>query len=272
VFMNNVALASGGAIQCGAATIENCKFIGNRAGHDSGFAGAILCQSAIIRDCWFESNSAGAFIVTLGGAIYEYGVASIERCVFVRNLAQSFSQSGLGGAVAATRGGRIAECIFIDNVVEGPFTNEGGAIYADKGIVIEACTIVGGRGGNAGGVGGVTLHGGGLVTRVILTGVSEGRACSGSPGPEWRCSNVYGNVRGDQLCGIDGGGNFSLPPLFCSADPESSLDVSIDKNSPCAAGRHPAGIDCGLVGAGEVKCSSVAVEQSSWTVLKQMYR
>lgn len=271
-FLNNVALASGGAISCGASTIQNCKFIGNRAGHDSGYAGAILCQSASIRDCWFEFNRAGAFIVTLGGAIYEYGVASIERCVFVRNVAQSFSQSSLGGAIAATGGGRIAECIFIDNTVEGPYTNEGGAIYAEDGAVIEACTIVGGSGGNAGGVGGITLHGGGLVTRVILTGVSEGRTCSGAPGPEWRCSNVYGNVNGDQLCGIDGGGNFSLPPLFCSSDPVTSLDVSLDKNSPCAPDQHPGGLDCGLIGAGEVRCGSVAVEPRSWTTLKQLYR
>jgi hypothetical protein len=84
-----------------------------------------------------------------------------------------------------------------------------------------------------------------------------------------RCSDVYGNTGGDDLCGTDLGGNFSLDPLFC--DPENG-DYTLDGCSPCLPGNHPHGFDCGLIGALGQGCGATATEETSWGRIKSLYR
>ena len=85
----------------------------------------------------------------------------------------------------------------------------------------------------------------------------------------FRCSNVYGNTDGDDLCGADLGGNFSEDPLFCDAE---EGDYTLDGCSPCLPGNHPHGVDCGLIGALGQGCGATVVEATSWGRIKSLYR
>jgi hypothetical protein len=76
------------------------------------------------------------------------------------------------------------------------------------------------------------------------------------------CSNVFANGGGDDLCGTDPGGNFSLEPMFCA-------DYSLAESSPCAPANAPVG--CGLIGARDVGCTG-AIEASTWGRIKARYR
>ena len=100
----------------------------------------------------------------------------------------------------------------------------------------------------------------------IIAG-NDGAACSGTA--LFICCDLFGNVAGDGLCGNDGGGNMSVDPLFCSHDPDGTLDVSIQDRSPCAPSNAT---NCGLIGAGAVECKGVAVERHSWSDVKELYR
>ena len=99
---------------------------------------------------------------------------------------------------------------------------------------------------------------------------SQGAACYGPS--TYGCTDLWGNSLGDALCGTDGGGNFSADPRFCGTDPAASLNVSLQRNSPCAPGQHPPGAEaCGLVGARTVACE-VAVAPRTWSDVKLLYR
>jgi predicted outer membrane repeat protein len=77
--------------------------------------------------------------------------------------------------------------------------------------------------------------------------------------PTISCCDVYANSNanyGGTLADQTGlNGNFSLDPLFCGAD---YGDFGLHILSPCFPGRHPAGEDCGLIGAREASCDYVA--------------
>jgi hypothetical protein len=107
------------------------------------------------------------------------------------------------------------------------------------------------------------------IDRTIVA-LNEGRAlrCEGSQ-VSVHCNDVYGNTEGNDLCGTDLGGNFSLDPLFC--DPENG-DYTLDGCSPCLPGNHPDGADCGLIGALGQGCGATSVEESSWGRIKSLYR
>lgn len=49
---------------------------------------------------------------------------------------------------------------------------------------------------------------------------SSGVSCNAVPEPTLKCNDLYGNDGGDAICGIDGGGNFMLDPLF---DPAAGI-------------------------------------------------
>ncbi len=292
----------GGAIDCGAAQITDCVFRGNRSlGDGSAGGGAIHSFGAIITRCVFESNSTGAHVGAAGGAILDIGGIRIESCVFAENRSSASSMSCSGGAIsisrgsiskslfignearasffAVPRGGAIAGgqlevtgCVFLANAAlvspSGP--GFGGAIRAFEASVIEGCTFIANSGGEASGVGTISMVAPGTVRSVIIAWTGPGVACLGDA--TWSCSNLFGNAGGDAICGTDGGGNFSSDPQFCAADPVASQSVTIQSDSPCAPGNHPAGASCGLIGAGPVACGTVGVEAQTWSRVKELYR
>jgi predicted outer membrane repeat protein len=220
-----------------------------------------------VRNCLFEGNVASNFASSYGGAI-RGGSVTIDSCVFVDNEARSTAGPSFGGAVyLAGSGSVITRSVFARN----RSSYDGGAIYTLVGAQIEQCTVLANSGWEQR-TGGIVMNGGGSIRQVILAYTTEGRACSGTPGPTWSCSNLYANASGDEICGVDGGGNLSVHPQFCAFEPATTLNVGLQQDSPCAPGNHPDGIPCGVIGAGPVTCESVLVHPRSWTTVKSLYR
>jgi hypothetical protein len=100
------------------------------------------------------------------------------------------------------------------------------------------------------------------ITRSIVSGTLAGRGvplCSSTKYPQVtlsvECSDIFGNVGGDDVCLEAGADNFSLDPLFCDA---AGGDLHLNPTSPCAPGNSPAG--CDLIGALPVGCQIVGID------------
>jgi hypothetical protein len=65
-------------------------------------------------------------------------------------------------------------------------------------------------------------------------------------------------------------GNISVDPEFCGID--DSGNYYLQSDSPCAPGNHPAGYDCGVIGALPVNCGTDPAKQHTWGSLKEMYK
>lgn len=269
-------------------TIQNCQFLRNRAGFDAGGGGiriyggsgtitnctfrdntapgggAILAIDTRVADCWFVNNTVSGpsdallHIGPRGGAI-SLGPGSLERCTFVRNRANGvFSE---GGAVNCGSSVTISQCIFVENAAIF-----GAAVKANlmAPVLVTSCTFAGNR-SSAGEA--LKLDGMGAVQNSIIAS-TFGRPCSGNA--TFSCCDLYGNSDGDLIQGIDGGGNFTADPRFCS-DPAVSLNVALAEGSPCSPGYHPNGAQCGLIGAAPPGCTLVAIEERSWSSIKMLY-
>jgi hypothetical protein len=110
---------------------------------------------------------------------------------------------------------------------------------------------------------GLTATGEITVTRSIVSGTLAGRGlpqCGVPSGLQLsvECSNIFGNVGGDDVCPEAGLNNFSLDPLFCNT---SGGDFHLNPSSPCAPGNSPAG--CDLIGALPVGCQIVGIEPAA---------
>ena len=94
-----------------------------------------------------------------------------------------------------------------------------------------------------------------------------------SAAPAISCSDVFGNTDGDWVGCLSGqgtlNGNFSADPLFCN---RSEYDLTLAAYSPCLPGNHPAGWDCGLIGALGQGCGPVALTAQTWARVKARYR
>jgi hypothetical protein len=104
-----------------------------------------------------------------------------------------------------------------------------------------------------------------LIERnIIAWGAGPAVACEAGGSPTLLCNDLFANEAGDAVCGLDGGGNFSLDPHFCDI---AQGDLSLKANSPCAAGEA-----CGQIGARGVACSPSAVEPATWGGIKARAR
>jgi hypothetical protein len=248
-------------------------------------------SSPILRNCVFRSNYADR-----GGAVWFGGVGSpiFVNCVFVANTAIT------GGAVYAVNTPytvRFSGCVFRDNEA----SSRGGAIFGyNVPLVLEDCVIArnvsfldgGGmdltncypstvsrctfyrnRGASGGGIsllGNVTLIG----DHTIIAMSESGGAVALQPNTTMTlsCSDLFGNLGGDWTGAVAAqygvNGNISADPLFCNAP---DLDLTLQANSPCAAGNHPDGYGCGQIGSRVVGCGGVPVSERSWGAIKFLY-
>lgn len=225
---------SGGGIVCSGAspTIADSWFIDAVA---DGGGGAIFCiefSSPLILGNRFIGNSAFS-----GGAIWCGNGSSpvIEGNVFAQNNA-----SGSGGAIfcAAFAAATIRSNTFSENSA----TAQGGAIYLrDSSPLIERNIIA------------FSVDGEGIV-------------CILASAPTLRCNNIFGNADGDALCGMDGGDNISVDPLFCGV--AGSMNYYLQSRSPCA----PVANNCGmLIGALPVFCGTTQTLGRTWGRVKAYY-
>lgn len=164
--------ASGGAVSCGSATIEDCEFVGNEAGISgptNGFGGAIRCKAAVIRrctfrdnrvwgydaarggavhsenatlvECLFEGNSAMCPGAPRGGAVIDGGAVRIERCMFRGNSVDAHYFSSTGGAADAGSG-TVVDCVFIDNVATCAQASGHGGALAGNDLTVRGCSFI----------------------------------------------------------------------------------------------------------------------------------
>jgi hypothetical protein len=191
---------------------------------------------------------------------------SVERCFFVNNAAEAGIREAYGGGLQAAAD--VSDCIVVGNRTLGP-GGSGGALFGGwHTFSATRCTVLG-NSASAGAVAGVLVAAGGPVTATIMAW-NEGLPCGGDA--TFVCCDLYGNSGGDSLCGTDGGGNFSLAPEFCAVDPATSLNFTLQADSPCAPGNHPTGDTCDLIGSGTVACAAVAVRAVTWSACKILYR
>jgi hypothetical protein len=263
-------LASAGAgMYCRGSSpvLTDVTFFDNYAVYP-GTGGGMFCEGGapILTAVGFLENAADAG--TGGLMVTENCGAELRNVTFAQNV----GLNGCGGLYCGDSSPLVVDCQFSLN-----WGSSGGAIELNGGSSphIEGCTIFGNWGG---GLGAVTNQGEGspVFERAIIAGTTSGAGIFPDCAPVvLTCCNIYGNAGGDWTgclaaeCGRNG--NFSADPLFC--DPVS-VDLTLEKCSPCLPGHHPDGHDCGgVIGAFGVGCECGAgSEPAMWGWIKALYR
>jgi len=276
-------------------TIEGFTITGGKAPLFGDLQGggiiAHLCP-AVFRDCVIKGNSAAR-----GGGLWCGGWSSMQflQCTFVGNWADHGAgmyfinsvpspyiyETVIQTNIAAVRGGGVYAynnaLTFESSVLAGNFAGEdGGGLYANAihPSSMTRCTVSENKAEIAGG--GIYMSASSDLTLtasiVSFSGEGGGLSVNAAAPLTIGCTDIYGNAGGDGIPAhaVDTGGNFSLDPRFCGE--RGSFDFAVRGDSPCAPGNHPAGMDCGQIGAKAAGCGGVGVEKRSWGAIKTRYR
>ncbi|MFC1800368.1 hypothetical protein ACFL2Z_05650 [Candidatus Eisenbacteria bacterium] len=259
VFESNVAALGGGAIELHEAgdrfVSKNCSFTSNEVSSSPGLGGAILIVGSgylevMIDSCTFYGNQAVA-----GGAIhfpYHEVMADILNCLFIENSALSH---GGGIVVESINDAWVENCTFYANhAPTGSAISTWTTSFGYSRTDVRSCIIAYGTGGEG---------------YYQSDWVPDDRSM--------QCTNIYGNEGGDWVGMLalrrDVDGNFRAKPEFCNIMMEP-YDLSLCDLSPCLPGNHPAGYNCGLIGAfGQgCICEPTRTESTTWGGIKSLYR
>ena len=286
----NDVYGSGGVVECynSIATIDSNYFHENSL-HDYDPLGptsvlAISSSRAVIRNNQIISNFSGG-IVFWGdstGAIEKNTVADnggagsgshgAIDCYSPVNIIgntirnNSRSRSNSSGGICCSSSALIKDNIVVNNI-SGP--NGGGGIHCTgSSPSIINNTIVGNEASHGAGILIDAQSHPTLASNIIANNrIYDCEGCSNEGGGIYSesdsiiisCCDVYDNEGGNYIGMLDPTGtndNFSADPIFCNV---GSGDYSLYKLSPCIAGNHPNGADCGLIGALGQGCDSVIV-------------
>jgi len=238
---------SGGGIACingSSPRISSVTISDNSADHMGGglYCGDVSAPSLIF--CFFKDNEAGYG----GGAVgcKYYSSATMSRTEFLGN-----TTLGDGGGVL---------CEEMSNV------------YISRSSFVSNSAV-----GHGGGLCASVNSDPSLVRSIVAFNVDGEGVYEGDAGSDiaLSCCDIYGNADGDWVGSIAGqqgvDGNFGADPLFCDM---STLFLNIEECSPCAAGNHPDGYDCGgYIGSAGVACGcGEATEPATWGGVKALYR
>jgi len=216
-----------------------------------------------------------------GGMLLSYSSPTFKRCIVSDNSVTGSTDDG-GGVYCSHSSPILIDCVISGNTAEdkaggfycrdgSPATFEdclfannsadawaGGLLcYNNSNPTLTRCTFYGNSCPDAGGISStdnshITIEN----TIVSFSTMGYGVTCDGTSGVTLTCCDVYGNAGGDWVACIAAqegvNGNFGQDPRLC--DPDNG-DFGLAEDSPCAAGNHPAGDNCGLIGAREVGCS-----------------
>lgn len=253
VFRGNRAAGNGGAIYSirGSLTIVDCVFESNQAvvhegGEISGYGGALYLGSgtAVVRGSIVRDNTAfgrGGDPSGGGGVWIAGGNVVVEDCEIAWNQAQSgYAEGGRGAGICALGSSNSRATIRNCSVAFNSATGPGGGMDLGFNVRVESC---------------------------IVAFAFQGAALSGTL-YEIACSDVFGNAGGDGIAGVDLGGNFSLDPGFCDA---VERQLTLHANSPCLPGRHPAGSECGQIGAWGKACGGTPTDETSFGGLRARF-
>jgi len=243
------------------ATITGCDFFGNTINYDYGAGGgiAVWSSSPSISDCHIEGNTAPGY--GAGIAFLDQSSGTLSHCVITGNFLPS---PGIGGAGIHTNQSNpyIEHCLITDNVVTATWGEGGGAdIEFSPAPTLVNCTFSNNTTGPNGLASGISFQFGGdaVIENCIVVnggtgGVDVGALYCLAATPTISCTNVWNNLGGNDLCGTDGGNNFSQDPLFCGLE---GIEFNVENDSPCAPDNSPCG---SLVGSNPAGCTVDAPE------------
>lgn len=271
VLLQNLRLGKAGGAAVfygrGEATVRRCTFRACISSPD-GWGPPVRCvQGAhlLIEDCVFEGNQNVDPLEPQDGGAVSGLYVTIRNSLFVDNVAD-----GHGGALylgEGLGGSSIENCVFFRNTAR---TGAAFEIYGQS--MVSNCTLVANRVTDpTGGAICVWEQVSGEITHTIVAGTIGGYGAACPYGSSFRCCDFWDNDGGDGYgwCGIsEFEGDFSADPLLC--DPETG-DVGLVPGSPCLPGNH-GGVECGLIGARGLGCGIVPVRETTWGMLKALYR
>jgi hypothetical protein len=252
--------AYGGGIYASESdvTVDGCRISNCYGGGIYGGYGRLT-----VRNSALEDNTAGS-----GGGVWasHAEMVSLLECTIARNVANW----GIGGGIIAVAyKAEIKDCLVVDNIAAVWGGGQGIVMGTVEGL-ISGCTIAHQRRWNADDPTLWITSGTNRIERTIIA-FNEGVAlyCESDASIRMTCCDVFGNTVSDELCGEDGGGNFSADPLFCGAD---NGDYRLFMGSPCLPGNHPDGVDCGLIGALGQGCGPTPVLEMTWGRIKGLFQ
>ncbi len=103
-----------------------------------------------------------------------------------------------------------------------------------------------------------------IEQNIIAWNVGAALRVSPDSHPVVACNDLFENGGGDQVLGVDGGGNIHLDPLFCNP---LAGELGLRPDSPCAAAPG-----CGVIGALDIACPASPVEPATWGAIKARLR
>jgi len=235
------------------AYISRCTVTNNVINADWGQGGGLFIADSAptITLCDISGNSA---LGNGGGVAYQLGAGgTLAGCTITDNTLDNSWCYG-GGVAIDSSDPLIEGCVIVGNRCVDPWSDGAGvhALY-DPVATLRNCTIADNVGSTSGGLGsGVYSYDSAIVVDkciIAYNTLGAGIFCEDGDAPTVSCCDIYGNEGGDTPCGTDGGGNFTLEPLFCGAG-----DYLLQAGSPCATGCDGALIgakpaDCGATGA-----------------------
>ncbi|MBI4414921.1 MAG: right-handed parallel beta-helix repeat-containing protein [Candidatus Kerfeldbacteria bacterium] len=254
---SSAALTGGGGyfLNC-SPTIQRNVIRNNQGASDGGGIYLHYCSDAVVQSNTVCTNIGGSN----GGVTYNVSSGSILDNVICHN------QGSHGGGISNDN----SSLTIRRNVIfENESGSAGGGIYCGYfggALLIEENTIVAnstppGRGGGIF----CAVNASPTIQKCIIAFNGEAMGCEYSTSiPTISCSDLFGNVNGNGICGIDGGQNISADPRFCD---RALDDYRLHAESPAATA------PCGYMGALGVGCAPpVGVESRSWSAVRVLYR
>jgi hypothetical protein len=241
--------------------VRRCRFEGNY-GRAVGAGDTTPPTTIIVTDCEFVGNRAldGAGVQVGGGP----GSATVERNLFLRNVAENGTQASGGAMTMDAFGATIRFNTFAFDSSSGV---GGGVLIGSGTVTLSDNTFYGCH---------VSYFGAAVSTGTATMTVQRNIFSFSTGGPALEklggalvggCNVIYGNAAGDFFEEwTPFATDLFLNPQFC--DP-LSLDFTVHTASPCAPGNTPG---CGQIGAHGVGCGQVSVEAASWAKIKSLYR
>jgi hypothetical protein len=218
----------------------------------------LFSQHDMVCDGIVCSNSSAYIYDNRIRSVNNHGITAQNSNIIVEN--NQFEQNPVGVLIMSG-----SSWIMRSNL----FNNNGTAVEVGfvSNSIIECNTIV-----NSGS-GILCQYGSPEIRNNIIFHAVTGIACVFSSAPVIECNNIYntdyrfgGNCT-DQT-GING--NISVDPEFCGII--DSGNYYLQSDSPCAPGNHPDSLNCGLIGAFDVNCGTVSLDEATWGIIKHIFR
>ncbi len=257
-FEDNYAGTNGGGIwSWRKQSYDRCRIKNNYAEFQGGGVFIILSDDSFsdsdFMQCVISGNIVGE---SDGGGIFSEGTPRLDQCKIWGNSAPT----GSGGGIFCTGSPTMIKCEVVDNFAG---RNGGGLFLASPdSTVVTQCSLVGNSAvGQGGGIYTYSSHLQLTQSIIAFSKDGEGIFCYGDDSHQIVATcDIYGNQGGDQLCGVDTGGNFSEDPLFCDM---VAGNLYLDEESPCLIGVDPYYFIIGANGPGD--CSVAPVDDYDLT-------